>query len=724
MDDLSLKIDFEVGDGAQLFAGFGEQFKQMGASAGAAFAQSFNAQIKNASAGGVFTELTKNAQEAGKTSGGKLSTSFGAATKNVFSALAPAASKASSLVGGAFTLMSKGIGGVMSGIKNSISATFSKITGSIKAFATNIVQGVGYAIGSGVQQKISGFFNDIAANTSNLAQSLGGSEKVFGEYAQYMQDVAQKASTVMGLSQNDYLEYANKIGMLMQGTGMETGQAVDLTTLAMQRAADVASVMGISVQDAMTAIAGAAKGNFTMMDNLGVAINETALKEYAASIGVSTKAMSTQTKVGLAYQLFLEKTSDMAGNYAAENETVAGSAQTAAAAYATMVQSLGNSLAPALVTLNKLKGAFFAAFPVEEFGLRLSTISTKLSDFLNGRGFSFGEFWKDAFAAFDSFSSFFKDIGDRIKEPLQTIGKNFQALTDEFIVFEAPALKEFFGNAVVKGIEKFAEITTIFRDITKNAEPFAEKILPSVEKAFESIGNFVTKFLKADNGEAMGKLFDTMASAAQLFLDTVSAVFDFLAKDSTIKVITTIIDKVNGAILAFDSLIKLFQGDFSGAVDTANAANASWYSKSAQTETAASPVTTTKPTTFTTSAATPTTNSQTSNSTQEKSKSGFSIGSWLKDTFKIPAFASGTQSAPGGLSLVGEKGAELVNLKKGSQVYSASDTRQILSGSGGNTYNITINVPSTVSAQLASEIARTVKAEIDKNNKQNLRRVV
>ena len=43
------------------------------------------------------------------------------------------------------------------------------------------------------------------------------------------------------------------------------------------RAADVASIMGIDV-DAVEAVAGAAKGNFTMMDNLGVAINDTSLK--------------------------------------------------------------------------------------------------------------------------------------------------------------------------------------------------------------------------------------------------------------------------------------------------------------------------------------------------------------------------------------------------------------------------------------------------------------
>ena len=54
----------------------------------------------------------------------------------------------------------------------------------------------------------------------------------------------------------------------------------------MQRAADVASIMGIDVSSAMQAIEGAAKGNFTMMDNLGVAMNDTALKAYALENGL------------------------------------------------------------------------------------------------------------------------------------------------------------------------------------------------------------------------------------------------------------------------------------------------------------------------------------------------------------------------------------------------------------------------------------------------------
>jgi molecular chaperone GrpE (heat shock protein) len=48
--------------------------------------------------------------------------------------------------------------------------------------------------------------------------------------------------------------------------------------------------------------------------------------------------------------------------------------------------------------------------------------------------------------------------------------------------------------------------------------------------------------------------------------------------------------------------------------------------------------------------------------------------------FKIPGFANGTNFAPGGLALVGERGPELVNLPRGSQVIPNSQLRE---GGGG-----------------------------------------
>ena len=53
-----------------------------------------------------------------------------------------------------------------------------------------------------------------------------------------------------------------------------------------------------------------------------------------------------------------------------------------------------------------------------------------------------------------------------------------------------------------------------------------------------------------------------------------------------------------------------------------------------------------------------------------------SVGSFLNPFNK---YASGTRYATGGLSLVGERGAELINLPRGSQVSTASETRDILS---------------------------------------------
>lgn len=58
------------------------------------------------------------------------------------------------------------------------------------------------------------------------------------------------------------------------------------------------------------------------------------------------------------------------------------------------------------------------------------------------------------------------------------------------------------------------------------------------------------------------------------------------------------------------------------------------------------------------------------------------LGGTILGGLGIPGYATGTNSAPGGLALVGERGTELVNLPRGSQVFSAEKTKQMLSGGG------------------------------------------
>lgn len=180
--------------------------------------------------------------------------------------------------------------------------------------------------------------------SGELEQNMGGSEAVFKEHAENLQEIAKDAFANMGLSTADYLGTANKMGALFQGAGFTIEESMGLATSSMQRAADVASIMGISVDSAMEAVAGAAKGNFTMMDNLGVAMNETTLEAYALAKGVETayKDMTNQEKIGLAMELFLEKTAYATGNYAKENETLAGSLTTAKAALTNFLDGSGD----------------------------------------------------------------------------------------------------------------------------------------------------------------------------------------------------------------------------------------------------------------------------------------------------------------------------------------------------------------------------------------------
>lgn len=178
---------------------------------------------------------------------------------------------------------------------------------------------------------------------AELEQQLGGAEAVFGQFAENIKDSATTAYFQAGLSQNEFLQGANKMGSLFQGAGFSVEQSMKMTQDAMQRASDVASIMGIDTTAALEAVTGMAKGNFTMMDNLGVAMNDTALGAYALSKGIkeSTTEMSIQQKVGLAQQLFLEKTAKYAGNYQKENQSLAGSLNSTKKAFQDLLSGQG-----------------------------------------------------------------------------------------------------------------------------------------------------------------------------------------------------------------------------------------------------------------------------------------------------------------------------------------------------------------------------------------------
>lgn len=222
----------------------------------------------------------------------------------------------------------------------------------------------------------------------DLKQNIGGSKSVFKDYAAVVQQTASTAASSLGLSESKYLATANKMGALFQGSGFSIAKSADMTTRAMQRASDVASIVGNKVDSAMEAVAGMAKGNFTMMDNLGVAINDTNLQLYAQEKGLG-KLETTQQKVNAAMQMFIDKTDYAAGNYARENDTYSGALTTLKAEFENFAAEAGTALLPlaqsvlpiASQLLNELKPAIvIAAEVISSLSSVVTDISEKVSN--------------------------------------------------------------------------------------------------------------------------------------------------------------------------------------------------------------------------------------------------------------------------------------------------------------------------------------------------------
>lgn len=219
-----------------------------------------------------------------------------------------------------------------------------------------------------------------------LEQNIGGSEAVFGDYADELQKTAEDAYKTMGTTQSDYLATANKMGALFQGSGLDAERSMELTTQAMQRAADMASVMGIDTESALEAVTGAAKGNYTMMDNLGVAMNATTLDAYAMEKGFDKafKEMSNAEKAEVAMQYFFDQTSQYAGNFEREaTQTISGSIGLLTTAWQTLVAGVANGNAD----IQNLMGNLFDALGsvadniipvIENIGQNLPEIITML----------------------------------------------------------------------------------------------------------------------------------------------------------------------------------------------------------------------------------------------------------------------------------------------------------------------------------------------------------
>ena len=481
------------------------------------------------------------------------------------------------------------------GVNDKASSGLDKIVGNVKSTAEKLSTGFKTAldVGTKITTVAAGAFAALggaALNaTGELEQNSGGLLQVFKENAGEMEAVAKSAYGNMGLSASGFMGTANQIGALLQGSGFGIAESATLAADVMQRAADVASIMGIDISRAMESITGAAKGNFSMMDNLGVAINDTTIAQYALSKGIttSTREMTTQQKVGLAMELFMEKSAYAAGNYARENETLAGSLNTAKAALNNFLSGAGSAgdagtaiantakvitknlqeIIPALTAgfkelagaiVPEISGIMEAAVPAIVDGAKtlLKSAAEVLPDLVN-----------IVLESLPGMISGLQEVGTALIESAKEIvGNLMTAFTDAF--------KDATGIELAPLIDSITlAITTLqeaFSGIMENVD--WEAVTTVINGALTTIAGAITTVITAMQGEAFQKFvgtikdfFNSMKGGLQTILTPVAEGVKKLFAAFTggdLGLVQSIAD-------AFGSFAKWFEGNLAPAIATA-----------------------------------------------------------------------------------------------------------------------------------------------------------
>lgn len=112
-------------------------------------------------------------------------------------------------------------------------------------------------------------FSAAISEGAALQQSLGGIETLFKGSADKVKGYANEAYKTTGLSANAYMENVTGFSAsLLQSLGGDTNKAAETANMAMIDMSDNANKMGTSMESIQMAYQGFAKQNYTMLDNL------------------------------------------------------------------------------------------------------------------------------------------------------------------------------------------------------------------------------------------------------------------------------------------------------------------------------------------------------------------------------------------------------------------------------------------------------------------------
>ena len=224
--------------------------------------------------------------------------------------------------------ISKGFGGVIKDLTVPAAAAFGAVS-----------LGAGKAIGA----------------ASDLGESANAVNKVFGDASDTIHEFGKNSAQSIGLSNNSWNTMAAQTGAMLQNMGYDADEAAQKTQELGVRAADMASIFNTDVEQAMSAMQAALRGEFDPLEQFGVKLSASAVEAEGMALGLTTVVEKNGKMVEVfdksqsaiaVNSLLMKQTANYAGDFADTNDSLANSQKILAAEVEDTAAKLADSLLP------------------------------------------------------------------------------------------------------------------------------------------------------------------------------------------------------------------------------------------------------------------------------------------------------------------------------------------------------------------------------------------
>ncbi|WP_195989951.1 hypothetical protein [Clostridium sp. D53t1_180928_C8] len=536
-----------------------------------------------------------------------------------------------------------------------------------------------------------------------LEQTMKKTDVIFGDSAEAVNDWALANERSFGLGSGTIAGYMNSIADITQGMGMAKEASVDMAKGATELGVQLANWNGIDAATAINDIQSAMTGSTKGLEKYGIKINDAAKEQAMLSLGLSGTydKLDNATKAQVIYQAALEASGNAVDYWNEGNRSMGFYLNEAKEQFGNITETIGAFFLP----LAKKGAEMFA-----DFVSNANLFVVKISDAIN----SFKEGMEQGEDIVDNIWFVFKEvfgieIPDTVLDMISNVVEYWQSLWDIVVdlwntlgqpIFNI--IKEIFLDLMANSDIIFNAISTYFQIMTDSIKVVWESILKPV---FDFIVDIIqtTKQYFDENCSGMSTIFNDFVVTIKSFWEgalkpVLQAIGDFIKNillpafkyvfengilpivgnvfkgigdvwnNSLKPILNGIIEFVQGVFSgnwsrAWEGVVSIVKGIFSGIVTAVK-----------------SPINTVI--------------GIINNFINGLNK--LQVPDWVPaiggkgiNIPNIPMLYKGTDYFKGGMAIVGEQGPELVEMPRGSRVYTASETKEKLSS--GNTYNFYSN---------------------------------